>query len=455
MSEASKIISAYVARVDELQKQSDDRLSVYQLKAIARELGVSEADLARAERTAHDHLQRGLGYVEHHLYDDAIEEFRVAVVLRPLDPAVIFALAQAYAARWDANGDDDDREEADELARQSLQLDPGLKEAFALRQRVQPRADRTQTSTASSSSKRTAPPLAAVGLLVLGITGVSGVGAMAYWMMTPQQSIRAPIPVAAQDEPVAQQAAAPVPAAPREGEIAVRSTPFDTIPGLTLDIQRSEFSNFNDSWSYKANGLLPNGSDQLVKAAKGQVTLKMADGTVIATEAFDIHEDYAAPLQPGDEGAYDLLIYTEGITPGDLAPAIAEFTILSAETAAAAARYPDPTPIAFSWEEGAQPPGLTLEVAQRSRVYSDHLSDQTHFRGSYVVTLPPGSASAEMVKFRVDFLDAKGAVIGTDESYLVTGQEPPIAPGKSRVVQFLAFTDTRPVRERLVVIEAR
>ncbi|MFT4979785.1 MAG: tetratricopeptide (TPR) repeat protein, partial [Myxococcota bacterium] len=151
MSRQAEIIASYITQVGDLQRQRQEVLADDELKRIALELGLKPSDIARADQAADEHLTRAAGYSEHSMLDDAIDELRAAVVLRPLDSAVILALAEGYAARWRANRSSDDREQADQLARQVLQMDPGSADAFALRHNLS--TTNTSRSSASSASR--------------------------------------------------------------------------------------------------------------------------------------------------------------------------------------------------------------------------------------------------------------------------------------------------------------
>lgn len=243
--QATRIIAAYVARVDEIQKQQQDALNVSALKSIARELGLNEHDLAHADRTAQEHLQRGQGYLTHGLLDDAIGELRSAVVLRPLDPATVLALAEGFAARWKALGRDDDREEADQLARQALQLDPSLQEAYRLRRDLSSHAS-TQTASSSPSSSSRSPWGVWVGLVlvVLG-TLLAGV----FWAGTAEVA-----PLVATTSPATEAEVVGVGVGEVAGEMAVRPVGLSSLPGMLLETRTVKLSEYDGSWSFEAKG---------------------------------------------------------------------------------------------------------------------------------------------------------------------------------------------------------
>ncbi|MFT4978477.1 MAG: hypothetical protein ACI8S6_004387, partial [Myxococcota bacterium] len=77
-------------------------------------------------------------------------------------------------------------------------------------------------------------------------------------------------------------------------------------------------------------------------------------------------------------------------------------------------------------------------------------------RAEMIFTVDAGSASVELLKIRLEHLDADGNIIEeSDDSYVVTTSEPPLEPGESRPTAFLSYVPTEPASERLVVIEAR
>src|SRR5690606_23204801 len=122
----------------ELAGQADTELDEADLAEIARELGLTDADLDRVEQAITDHVDRGRGYAKHQMWDDAVREFEEASALAPSRSAIRLALAHALLERWAATQFDDDRQRSVELARHVLEHEPKNQQAYALLAQANP-----------------------------------------------------------------------------------------------------------------------------------------------------------------------------------------------------------------------------------------------------------------------------------------------------------------------------
>ena len=78
-----KILQDYIARLLTMQDKRDEWLGEQDLKTVARDLGLSGADLKRLDAVTEAHRQRGKNFARHGAWDEAIAEFRQATVLDP------------------------------------------------------------------------------------------------------------------------------------------------------------------------------------------------------------------------------------------------------------------------------------------------------------------------------------------------------------------------------------
>jgi tetratricopeptide (TPR) repeat protein len=118
------ILHNYIERVMDLQRARRDALSLADLKSVARELGMTDEDMAAADTAARDYQTRGLEHLRHKLWDEAVEELTNAVALNPAGVEPLYSLAVAHKERWLADGNVLDHERAVGYARQSLVHDP-------------------------------------------------------------------------------------------------------------------------------------------------------------------------------------------------------------------------------------------------------------------------------------------------------------------------------------------
>ena len=99
-----QILQDYIARLLNVQDTREALLDETDLQAAARDLGLSDRDLARAEAIAEAHRQRGKNFSRHDAWDEAIAEFRQAMVLDPFDVPLLHELAVAGSAPWLPSG---------------------------------------------------------------------------------------------------------------------------------------------------------------------------------------------------------------------------------------------------------------------------------------------------------------------------------------------------------------
>lgn len=132
MEQDNEILRNYIERVTKLQEERRTALALSDLQTIARELGMSEDDVAAAEQAARAHLDRGMGHSRYGLWDDAINELRSAVALDPNGIEGLDALSAAYRERWRLGRDAADRQAAIACARRALEIDPKHEPAFAM-----------------------------------------------------------------------------------------------------------------------------------------------------------------------------------------------------------------------------------------------------------------------------------------------------------------------------------
>ena len=126
------LLNNYIGRVMELTSQRNETITKEELHDIALDVGMSEADLAAADKAAESHFVRGKNYLRHKLWDDAIEQLNNALVLAPVRTDVVFSLASAYRGRWDARRKKADGLEAQRLAKRCIELEPHHNESFEM-----------------------------------------------------------------------------------------------------------------------------------------------------------------------------------------------------------------------------------------------------------------------------------------------------------------------------------
>lgn len=124
----------------ELLEQRGERPERSTLEAIARELGMTDQQIAQIRSAAREHRERGTHFLEHGLWGDAVRELNGAVALNPGDADTLADAAAAFAGRWESKKDGGDRDMARQLAMRAVDLRPDCEAAFAVLGRLDPKA---------------------------------------------------------------------------------------------------------------------------------------------------------------------------------------------------------------------------------------------------------------------------------------------------------------------------
>ena len=169
------ILNDYIERLLAVEGDGQRVLDDDDLRRVARELGLSDDDLARVDQVVADHLTRGQNFAARSLYDDAVTEIHQAAVLRPFDKDIATQLADAYLGQFRVSGSGAARQRAQRWARRAIAIDAGYQPAFdVLEQCGKPHLARTRM-------------VAALMVAVVTVALVGG-GVAAVWLSQSGQS---------------------------------------------------------------------------------------------------------------------------------------------------------------------------------------------------------------------------------------------------------------------------
>ena len=400
-----QILHDYIARLLAMQDDRDEWLEENDLKAVARDLGLSDKDLERLDAVTEAHRQRGKNFSRHDAWDEAISEFRQAAALSPFDVPLIYELAVAHASRWEENGTLEDRQTAERYARRCIELDPNHQPSYELLTALKKPA---QEAVATASPKIA---IVAAAVVLLGVLGA----AVAF--LTVQQTSSSPDP-----PPIVEPSPTPNPAPtppdvsdPSEVQIPIRLV--DDGQALRLDVQRSLFNRYDDAFSYTLHAALHNETDELHRL-RLKLTLHDTDGTVIQTKYFDGLADHEPYLRPGDTAPISTLIY-EKQPPPALHEARLAIDIIEREPAAT--DYGDATPMPLTWEF-TQPAHLDIAVSEREGRVIEGLDEQMHFLTLAVRN--NGTRSVQHLRLKVTWFDAQDNELTSELTYTVSSSGP-------------------------------
>ena len=396
-----------------LEIQENQRLAASDLKALALSMGMDEEDWQAVRAAFADHVKRGLGYLQHKHWDDAIAELQEARALDPYDTGVSFGLAQAYQGRWQEKGTAEDQRQASLFAKNTLDLDPGHLPSFELLAEIK---------TATAPKPQTAPTRSTLlrkgSLLLLVLAGV-----VTYFALNQN-----PHPNQNQNQ---NPAVLPLPEKPgAPGQVPVVFVPDARAQGLRLRPVASELRHYagQQSLSYKLRALVADPDSALAQLS---VQVEMIDQQ---GEAYDTYYRELIPspspvARPGDWTPLGWDYFKKDIPSP---PQLKEIRISVVNVA----RY---GPAKSAPEDrlltlGSKPPlGIEVEIWERSSERSHSPALKRTFQKAVWALKNNGNLPIELLKVRIDWLGATGQLLASKESFAVTSSLPAIAPGELRV----------------------
>lgn len=153
------LASLYATKVVEHLERKPDVVDADLLRTIAKDLGMTDEQLAAAVEQAEALLVAARGLRQHGQVEESVVALERAWALAPMRPDVRFALADALFARWRKSKHRRDLLQAKSFARAAIDLEPTNAEALSLLQRVH-----NEEKLARSSSRA---PLIAAGVAVV------------------------------------------------------------------------------------------------------------------------------------------------------------------------------------------------------------------------------------------------------------------------------------------------
>ncbi len=396
-----KILQDYIARLLALQDERDEWLDEDDLQKAARDLGLSDRDLARVEALTAAHRQRGLNFRRHEAWDEAIAEFRQAMVLAPFEVPLVYDLAAAHASRWQDARDGDDRRAAERYARRCIQLDPGYAPAYDLLTTLKP-----APAVARSRRARTA-----VFLTLLGGAVVAALALILLLVLNSPQRVTTPPPPP--DGPL-----------PGEMDLPVHLAESADAAGLRLEVQRSQWKNFDSTFSYTLHAVLHN-QDRELHRLRMKIELIDPSGATLHTRHFDVLSDHQPYLRPGDTAPVSELVYER--TPPTLLGEV-RLTVDTVEREAAAEQYGAPRAVPLAWD-AAQPAYLDVAVYERESRLTDGFRQRMHFLTLAVHNR--GTRAVQRLRLRVTWYDAQDRALTSELTYVVLSSGPALRAGET------------------------
>ena len=415
MSEREQLVKTYIGRILSLQQQKKDQLQQAELKDVARELGLSESEIAEVEKEASDHFERGQGFVRYARWDDAITELKEALSFSPLRVDVLHELASAYQSRYKEKQQKADREEARRLAKQTLELNPKHEPSFALLNALDQKPAASSTSSLGSA-------------LFLGLAIVPIIAGLGYVFSSVSSSTSdyqaSPSGLEGSSTPRTPSVYVPPKPANEDVELPVEFEAGEKGPGLVFHNRGTILNNYIDSSFLKLLGEFENTGKFEYSLIKLQMQLIDAQGVVVEAAVIDALADYQAPIRPKDtKGFYSLKQTSPTVVKVRL-------TVQLATSQPAPSQYDDPKELVPQWSF-AQPSHLKLFVGERSSEFSPGFGGKGYHK-AWLIFENRGEGAIKELKVQLSYFDKGNTLLSTDEGYVTSLSEPSVLPGQRR-----------------------
>lgn len=420
------MIRSYVSRVMEVRERREGAMRAEDLRAIARDIGLSEEDLAAAEQEALDHIARGRQFLQHGRSDDAIAALSKAVALAPDQLDARIDLAQALRDRFRRTGRSEDRANAIAQARACIDQDPSCQRAYLLLNELdQPAVGARAGSSGSGVGALVA--FAALGAFIL----LGGVAAVGFLTLAPSSSPPMPPEVSTYDapQPVTPNLPAPTAAQPAAAPELPLEVKLPDNTGLTATVVSSKYDYYKHSDTGYYKGVIELKNDLGNKAftdVTGTLKLFGSDGAVILSDSSSalsrIGSDHALP---GDTMS---VAWTKEVK---VTPARAVFEISAVNTTLA--NPPASPPTQLSWDIDT-PFKERLTMATRRFMFKRYHDNPKGYASLTLELRVTGDTPIEKGRMRVELLDAQGKLITHKPLYLPGMLGGPIRPDTVRLV---------------------
>ncbi len=169
------ILQDYITRLLNLQDTRQTFLEEADLETTARDMGLTDEDLAKIEASVAAHQQRGANYLKYNRWNEAVEEFRQAVALQPFSAELSLGLATAFKGRWQKTGSAEDRALAERYAQRTIELDADNEATYQLLKELDRTPIRATTGSPTASQKKFSNALLLAFMLALAALIAGGV----------------------------------------------------------------------------------------------------------------------------------------------------------------------------------------------------------------------------------------------------------------------------------------
>ena len=416
------ILKEYAEKILEIQGNAENLPTKEELSLIARELGLTDEKI---DNYVEQHIKRGKNFLENDCWDEAIEELEQAIKLSPLNEDLLYYLAKAYACRWENTGDENSNKKAKLLVSRCIKLNADYKASYSLLSKL-----KMPIKKPGIASMNGVKP----GYIILGII----IGLLVFFFVSRFLNSKS-----STDNPSID-GSSPAQYLSSDTDDYISGTnkynpdvellENNNSEGLTLSVQSSLLTIYDDSYSYELNADL-----YVDKYEIDTIQVRMdwfnGSGEIVFTEFINLMEDYEPTLRPGDIYAIDHLVYEENTAP-DVAKVL--FTIELIENQLAPENYSDAKLMPFEWIPN-ESESFNIELYERENRITDGFNTQYHYLTLAVKNT--GNRVIRELTFKIDWFDKSGKLIKTTNNLFVMSSRPVFKPGQIKLIREICSFD--------------
>lgn len=298
------VLKNYINRILELQDQSQSQgpLTEEELRNVAIDLGMDEGELAFIQQQFEDYKQRAKGFAKYSNWEDAIEEYKQALTLNPIDVECMEEISKGHFERWMRYEKEIDKEEAINFSRRLLEIDPDNEIPLKIISDIKAH---------ENSKPKELPPKNPTKWVATGIVSLLVLGIAAFYFIQSPGKNKDGF-MGRKTDSLQQSTAAPIKVKPEVPKLALPvSIDLGTEKGV-FDIQvlNAKIDNYGTSYAFKAYGYLE--AKEEIEELKVVATLLDKNGQpILPGKSFTLLMGHEANARPGDKVPWDMLIFEE------------------------------------------------------------------------------------------------------------------------------------------------
>lgn len=423
-NELEKTVHAYMQKILELQKAKENQtLSQNELKRIALDMGLSEADWEETQQTIENHFIRGENFAKHNNWKDAIYEFEQVVTFHPQHSKAILYLAKAYFNRWEIHRSESLRQQAEHYAKWCLHSDPANNEAAFIISELKKQGKYIPKRMVSRKKNN---PIILFAVMAVAFIMII-IGFLTFFFLTPQHRT-------AQNIENNNIEAKPTNNTPTQqvvvsnSSVPVHFKPKAPANDMQLQNVVTQWKNFSNSYNFKLAGDI-------------YVSNRFITDIDIKIEVIDLDDnaiivDFIKPLRglkPKIRSGDVIPVYFNDYVKNKTINGVKEVKVTVENVESEPAKTHEPSkPVIHKWAT-AQPNNLSFIVSERSSNIRNHSQKKRVYHTIHFEFKNTGKIEVNELVVNIQWYDKNANLLTSKKAYIVSKSSPVLRPVQTRV----------------------